>query len=561
MRSFSTWSRRGQLLLLSMMLLLGLLGIWQTHRFGDQLNLAGDTLIEEQRLALGQIHRLQLAILAIERCLLRLRRTTLTPELSLELDQARRGVSALLGSGGLEQQAPQLVVALQEGGRQLDALTALYGKPGSDKARLSAAFEMTQESADRIQAELQLLADNLMGRAADQRNRRRGVTDRAMWTAILINLLPWGSVVCLFLLLVPLLRGDRRSMGAASFPKAHPSSMPAYNLSLQPEYANPAACIRRGFGNPPDFRTKRRFDFTLSQGDAANGPFERDADCAAGRAGAEGGDRFCIHSPEQSDRGRRRRQLEQDLGCALKRGQLQVYYQKQCDQKGNLIGAEALLRWQHPELGMVPPDEFIGQAERSGLIVEIGEWVLEQACRQLRNWQRQGSRIRVAVNISARQLMDDSFVARVESVFNRTEVDPRRVEFELTESMMMDNLSQGREVMLKLKRLGLSFAIDDFGTGYSSLVYLSQLPFDVLKIDHRFVGRLPKDPYCCKITKAVLSLAKTLGLKVVAEGVEYAEQHGWLVRHGCDLMQGYLHGKPLPTLEFGKDLEAEALPQ
>ncbi len=325
--------------------------------------------------------------------------------------------------------------------------------------------------------------------------------------------------------------------------------------------------IRQGFAPPVAcIRTKRRFHFTLSQGFAATGLSERDvdslvrdADCAAGRAAALGGDRLCIHTPEQGDMERRRVQLEQDLRYALERNQLQVYYQKQCNQQGQVVGAEALLRWQHPELGVVPPDEFIGLAEQSGLILEIGEWVLEQACLQVCSWNCQGGEMGVAVNISARQLMDSKFVERVESVIKRTGVDPRMVEFELTESMMMENLARGKEVMLRLKDLGICFAIDDFGTGYSSLAYLSQLPFDVLKIDHSFVRQLPRDPYYCKITKAVLSLAKTLDLTVVAEGVEYSEQQRWLARHGCDLMQGYLHGRPMPIVEFGKLLKVEAL--
>lgn len=325
--------------------------------------------------------------------------------------------------------------------------------------------------------------------------------------------------------------------------------------------------IRQGF-TPPVVcvRTKRRFHFTLSQGFAATGLSERDvdslvrdADCAAGRAAALGGDRLCIHTPEQGDMERRRVQLEQDLRYAMERNQLQVYYQKQCNQQGQIVGAEALLRWQHPDLGMVPPDEFIGLAEQSGLILEIGEWVLEQACLQVCSWNSQGGEMGVAVNISARQLMDGRFVERVESVLQRTGVDPALVEFELTESMMMENLERGKEVMLRLKAMGICFAIDDFGTGYSSLAYLSQLPFDVLKIDHSFVRQLPRDPYYCKITKAVLSLAKTLDLTVVAEGVEYAEQQSWLAGHGCDLMQGYLHGMPMPIVEFGKVLGVEAL--
>ncbi|WP_051216317.1 putative bifunctional diguanylate cyclase/phosphodiesterase [Ferrimonas futtsuensis] len=325
--------------------------------------------------------------------------------------------------------------------------------------------------------------------------------------------------------------------------------------------------IRRGFASPVVcVRTNRRFHFTLSQGFAATGLSERDvdslvrdADCAAGRAAAQGGDRLCIHTPEQGDMERRRVQLEQDLRYALERNQLQVYYQKQCNHHGQIVGAEALLRWQHPELGLVPPDEFIGLAEQTGLILDIGEWVLEQACLQVCSWNGQGGEMGVAVNISARQLMDSKFVERVESVIQRTGVDPEMVEFELTESMMMENLERGKEVMLRLKALGICFAIDDFGTGYSSLAHLSQLPFDVLKIDYSFVRHLPRDPYYCKITKAVLSLANTLGLTVVAEGVEYAEQQRWLARHGCDLMQGYLHGKPMPIVEFGKVLEVEPL--
>ncbi|USD38195.1 MULTISPECIES: bifunctional diguanylate cyclase/phosphodiesterase [Ferrimonas] len=306
-------------------------------------------------------------------------------------------------------------------------------------------------------------------------------------------------------------------------------------------------------------RSERQFFFSLSQGFSSTtssirdaGSLIRDADCAASRAVHEGGDRVRFHSEAQSQKEQRKLRLEQDLRYALERNELKVYYQQQCCESEFISAAEALLRWQHPQLGMIPPDEFIELAEQSGQIIEIGEWVLQQACEQVKSWNREGRRMGVAINVSVKQLVVPQFVDSVKEVLALTKVDPSLIEFELTESMLMENLEAGKQAMLKIKALGVRFAIDDFGTGHSSLAYLSQLPFDVLKIDHSFVKQLPRDPHYCKVTKAILSLAKNLGLTVVAEGVEHQDQMRWLRQHGCDLMQGYLLGKPVTVPEFRK---------
>lgn len=313
-------------------------------------------------------------------------------------------------------------------------------------------------------------------------------------------------------------------------------------------------------------RGERQFHLTMSQGytscELSGYELEaivRDADCAVGAAVSAGGERSCIHSSRLGEQTHRRLQLEHDLRFALQRNELQVVYQQQRVDEDEIHGAEALLRWHHPQLGLIPPNEFIALAEESGLILPIGDWVIEQACLQVRSWNDEFRRIVVAVNVSVRQLSDPNFVERVERIVKRAGVEPSLLEFELTETLLMDNFDVARQTMVRLQSLGIRFAIDDFGTGHSSLAYLSQLPFDVLKIDHSFVSQLPTNHDYCKITKAILHLAQNLGLTVVAEGVEKIEQHRWLKQHGCDLTQGYFHGRPVTVPEFCQLLSNESI--
>jgi len=251
--------------------------------------------------------------------------------------------------------------------------------------------------------------------------------------------------------------------------------------------------------------------------------------------------------------------LEADLRKALPAGQFRLHYQRQVDLWGNTIGAEVLLRWSHPQRGDVPPAQFIAAAEESELIVEIGQWVLEAACRQLKAWEGDARlrEIKLAVNVSARQFRDVDFAARVCRVLAHSAVDPSRLKLELTESLVLVNVVEAASKMQALRNLGVGFAIDDFGTGQSSLAYLSRLPLDQLKIDQSFVRNAEDSPTDGVIVQTIIGMARNLGLDVIAEGVETDVQRDFLVRSGCKSFQGYLYGRPMPLEQF----EREALPR
>ena len=244
--------------------------------------------------------------------------------------------------------------------------------------------------------------------------------------------------------------------------------------------------------------------------------------------------------------------LEADLRQALKRGQLQLYYQAQKDSMGQTIGAEALLRWQHPERGLVAPDAFIPLAEATGLILPIGRWVLEAACARIKAWSGDEAtrHLRLAVNVSAREFRQPNFVAEVKQVLADTGADPSRLKIELTESLVIDNVAETIARMEVLKALGVGFSLDDFGTGYSSLSYLKRLPLEQLKIDRSFVNDLATDPNDAAIVQTIITMGRTLGLNVIAEGVETTEQWERLDQYGCTAYQGYLFSRPLPLAEF-----------
>jgi EAL domain-containing protein (putative c-di-GMP-specific phosphodiesterase class I) len=210
------------------------------------------------------------------------------------------------------------------------------------------------------------------------------------------------------------------------------------------------------------------------------------------------------------------------------------------------------VRWRHPERGLVPPGHFIPVAEHSGLIVEIGDWVLEEACRQLAEWRRlaPGPPPPVNVNVSVRQLDDPHFPARVAAVLDAHRLPPQALALEVTESLLMSRPDQAQVGLEALRDLGVRLVLDDFGTGYSSLSRLSRLPLHTLKVDRSFVAALPRDPADHAIVQAIFSMAATLGLRVVAEGVETEEQLGMLRRLGCDMAQGYLLGRPAPAAEI-----------
>ena len=279
------------------------------------------------------------------------------------------------------------------------------------------------------------------------------------------------------------------------------------------------------------------------------------ADAAMYQAKISGHNTLRFFDPAMQTELEMRAALMDDLRQALPRQQLRLFYQIQVNEQG-VVGAEALLRWQHPERGLVSPMAFIPLAEETGLIVPIGAWVLQTACAQLRAWQDDPltRHLRLAVNISARQFRQPNLVEQVFEVLRKTGVDPVKLEFELTESLMLDNVADGIVKMQALRDAGIRFSLDDFGTGQSSLSYLKRLPLDQIKIDQSFVRDITTDPNDAAIVRTIIGMAKNLGLNVIAEGVETEQQRDFLDRNGCNAYQGYLFGKPVPIEEFPMEL-------
>jgi EAL domain-containing protein (putative c-di-GMP-specific phosphodiesterase class I) len=225
---------------------------------------------------------------------------------------------------------------------------------------------------------------------------------------------------------------------------------------------------------------------------------------------------------------------------------MQVYH------SGQIIAAEVLLRWQHPEHGLISPLEFIPLAEETGLIVSIGLWVLDTACAQLKVWESDINTrsLKLAVNVSPRQFREANFVDQVQEAVLRNKINPDRLELEFTESLVLDNVDDTIAKMLALSKIGVRFSMDDFGTGYSSLSYLTRLPLDKLKIDQSFVRNIIVSEHDAIVVQTIIGMANSLGMEVVAEGVETEEQREFLQRNGCPVCQGYLFGKPVPIEEF-----------
>lgn len=261
------------------------------------------------------------------------------------------------------------------------------------------------------------------------------------------------------------------------------------------------------------------------------------------------GNGICFFDPEMEMAICARAQLETDLQIALNQGQFLLYYQPQFTQAGTIIGAEALLRWEHPMRGMVPPGHFIPAAEESDLIVAIGDWVLRTACQQLADWQDDPrlSHLLLAVNVSSRQFSQPDFVQKVIDLVQHMGIRPHLLKLELTESMVLNNIEDTIAKMQMLRTKGVRFSVDDFGTGYSSLAYLTQLPLNQLKIDQSFIRNLGHRPSDDVIVQTIIGMARNLELEVIAEGVETEGQKSFLARHGCDLYQGYLMGRPMPV--------------
>lgn len=282
------------------------------------------------------------------------------------------------------------------------------------------------------------------------------------------------------------------------------------------------------------------------------------ADAALYRAKAQGRGSYAYFSSELTQQAAQRVEMEMRLRRALENGQLEVHYQPQIDiASGRLIGAEALLRWPDPERGLIPPDQFIPLAEQSGLIVALGDWVLTQVCRQGQRWREQGlGDLVLAVNLSPSQLRSEGLVARIVRVLEETGYPPQLLELELTEGAVMHDPETAAELLARLQQSGMRLALDDFGTGYSSLAYLRRFPLDVLKIDKSFIDALPHESEGGAIARTVVAMGHTLGLKVLAEGVEDVLQLEQLRRMGCDAYQGYLCSPALAPDAFAERIKA-----
>jgi EAL domain-containing protein (putative c-di-GMP-specific phosphodiesterase class I) len=280
------------------------------------------------------------------------------------------------------------------------------------------------------------------------------------------------------------------------------------------------------------------------------------ADSAMYHAKRMGRGNYQFFTPEMNAAASARLALERDLRRALDQQEFELHYQPKVDVKsGQVLGMEALLRWRHPERGLVPPADFIPLAEEIGLITPIGAWVLKTACRQNREWQHLGlPRLRVAVNLSAVQFRQQDLPEFVAGVLAETGLDPSCLELEVTESVVMHNAREAAQVLEKLHAQGIHISIDDFGTGYSSLSYLKQFRLDTLKIDRSFVRDISSDADDAAIVRSVIALAHSLRLGVIAEGVETREQLDYLEALDCDEYQGYLRSKPLAAEEFERFL-------
>jgi diguanylate cyclase (GGDEF)-like protein len=276
------------------------------------------------------------------------------------------------------------------------------------------------------------------------------------------------------------------------------------------------------------------------------------AGAALSRAKAKSRGTISIYEPEMDQQIRDRRVLHQDLSTAIKNGEISLYYQPQALSRqvvgnGEIVGFEALARWRHPTRGFVPPSDFIPLAEESGLIFEMGQWILREACREAASWPVP---LQVAVNLSPAQFMHGDVVSLVHSILLETGLAPGRLELEITEGVLIEDFDRGLALLRRLKGLGVRISMDDFGSGYSSLSYLQAFPFDKIKIDRAFVMNLGRNPQSAAIVRAVIGLGHGLEMSIVAEGVETQEQLSFLAEEGCDAVQGYFIGKPFPINQY-----------
>ena len=289
---------------------------------------------------------------------------------------------------------------------------------------------------------------------------------------------------------------------------------------------------------------------TLCPGDGTDiATLQRNADAAMYRAKQAGRNKYHYYTADMNTKALERLALEADLRRAVERDAFYLCYQpKVCLETGHILGVEALVRWADPQRGTVSPADFIPLAEETGLIVPIGEWVLQEACQQHQQWQQLGlGSVKIAVNLSARQFLLSDLPSKIGNILAETGAEAECIELEITESLLMEDMEISKKTLQELRSMGMSIVIDDFGTGYSSLGYLKQFPIDCVKIDRSFVKDLPSDADDAAITRAIIALASALRLDVVAEGVETAEQLAFLTAERCHIAQGYLFSKPLPA--------------
>jgi diguanylate cyclase (GGDEF)-like protein len=271
------------------------------------------------------------------------------------------------------------------------------------------------------------------------------------------------------------------------------------------------------------------------------------ADAALYRAKAEGRGVVRFFAADMDTRLRERHALQHDLRAAIEHGEFLLHYQPQARISGEIIGFETLVRWRHPTRGMILPTTFIPLAEESGLIVQMGEWILREACREAASWEKP---LKISINLSPIQFRRGDLAGLIHSVLLETGLSPARLEIEITEGILIGDFSRAISILRRLKGMGVRVAMDDFGTGYSSLSYLQSFPFDKIKIDQAFISNLERNPQSTTIVRAVIGLARSLNLPVAAEGVERKEQLDFLARESCDEVQGYLIGRPGPIEEY-----------
>jgi len=453
----------------------------------------------------------------------------------------------------LRQQQAQLVSSLQEAHTELesaaqrDALTGLLNRPGFEQ-HLREVLSGMDPLADRSEGRLAVMRINLDGFRALVNTYGHALGDTLL-----------RQVANRLLVLVRSSDAPARGEGEEfllllrSMPDQHAVAQLAHRIGL----AVGQPCVVNG----EDVTITCSIGIALYPDSATAEQLIGHANEAMLAASKAGGGVYCLHEPGMDISGAKQVEMQRDLRYAIQRGELVLHFQPKLDaQRASLVGVEALLRWTHPQRGAVSPAEFIPVAERFGLIGELGQWVINEACRHMRLWLDAGLEIPVAVNMSAHQLREHDLESRVREALERHKVPAAMLIMEITESVAMDDIEASLKVFDMLDSIGVKLSIDDFGTGYSSLSYLRRLPARQLKIDRSFVRDLEHSPDAQAIVEAVVRLSHALGMSVVAEGVETEAQRQVLVKLGCDELQGYLLGRPMLEADLHRWMKAQTVP-